>query len=61
MVSRNLMMQNSRRRILLCDSSKWNKTSTFYQGNVRDIEHIVSDRDLNKLFTNPTPEKYVLA
>lgn len=59
--ARNLMMQNSRRRILLCDSSKWNKTSTFYQGNVRDIEHIVSDRDLNKLFTNPTPEKYVLA
>ena len=58
---RNIMMQNARRRILLCDSSKWNRTSTFYQGNVRDIEYIVSDRDLNHLFTDPTPEKYILA
>ena len=57
---RNIMMQNSRRRILLCDSSKWNKTSTFLQGNVRDLDYIVSDRDLNQLFTNPTPEKYIL-
>ena len=58
---RNVMLQNARRRILLCDSSKWNKTSTFYQGNVKDIEYIVSDRDLNELFDDPTPEKYVLA
>ncbi len=58
---RNIMMQNARRRVLLCDSSKWNKTSTFYQGNVADIEYIVSDRNLNDLFHNPTPEKYILA
>ncbi|MBQ7346812.1 MAG: DeoR/GlpR transcriptional regulator [Clostridia bacterium] len=58
---RNVMMQNARRRVLLCDSSKWNRTSTFYQGNVRDIEYIVSDRDLNTLFTDPMPEKYILA
>ena len=58
---RNIMMQNARRRILLCDSSKWNKTSTFYQGNVSDIDYIVSDRDLSVLFTDPTPEKYILA
>ncbi len=59
--ARNLMMQNARRRIFLCDSSKWNRTSTFYQGNVRDIEYVVSDRDLNTFFTDPTPEKYILA
>lgn len=58
---RNQMMKNARRRILLCDSSKWNRTSTFFQGNVCDIEYVVSDRDLNELFTNPTPEKYILA
>ena len=58
---RKLMIQNARKRIFLCDSSKWNKTSTFYQGNVRDIEYIISDRDLNELFTDPTPEKYILA
>ena len=59
--ARNLMMQNARRRIFLCDSSKWNRTSTFYQGNVRDIEYVVSDRDLNTFFADPTPEKYILA
>jgi DeoR family glycerol-3-phosphate regulon repressor len=58
---RNVMIQNARRRVLLCDSSKWNRTSTFYQGNVRDIEYVVSDRDLNEFFTDPTPEKYILA
>ncbi len=58
---RNIMMQNARRRVLLCDSSKWNKTSTFAQGNVRDLDYIVSDRDLNLLFRDPTPEKYILA
>ena len=58
---RNVMMKNAKRRVLLCDSSKWNKTSTFYQGNVADIEYVVSDRDLCELFRNPTPEKYVLA
>lgn len=58
---RNQMMRNARRRILLCDSSKWNRTSTFFQGNVRDIEYVVSDRDLNELFTDPQPEKYILA
>ena len=58
--ARNIMIQNSTRRVLLCDSSKWNKTSTFLQGNVRDLDYIVSDRDLNTLFTDPTPEKYIL-
>lgn len=58
---RNIMMQNARRKVLLCDSSKWGRSSTFYQGNIRDIDFIISDRDLNKLFTEPTPEKYILA
>lgn len=59
--ARNVMIENAKRRILLCDSSKWNKSSTFYQGNVRDIDYVVSDADLNQLFENPSPEKYVLA
>ena len=58
---RNIMIRNASRSILLCDSSKWNKTSTFYQGNVSDIQYVISDRDLSQLFHNPTPEKYVLA
>ena len=58
---RNIMIRNSRRRILLCDSSKWNKTSTFFQGNIKDIDYIISDRDLNQLFTDKIPEKCILA
>lgn len=59
--ARNLMIRHSKRRILLCDSSKWNKVSPFLQGNVADLDYIVSDRDLNTLFDLPTPEKYILA
>lgn len=55
---RNVMMKNARRKILLCDSSKLGKTSTFYQGNTDDVDYIVSDGNLNIFFEHPTPEKY---
>ena len=58
---RNIMMQNARRKVLICDSSKWNKASTFYQCSAKDVDYIVSDRDLCELFDSPTPEKYILA
>lgn len=58
---RNVMLRNSRRRILLIDSSKLGRPSTFYQGNLRDLDFIVSDRELDGFFTDPTPEKYLLA
>ena len=58
---RNEMLKNARRKILLCDSSKLGRTSTFYQGDIRDIDHIISDRDLNGFFNEAFPEKYILA
>ena len=58
---RNLMLQNAKRSILLCDSSKWGKPSTFYQGNVKDISYMVTDRDPNAFFEDPLPEKYILS
>ena len=58
---RNVMLANSTRHILLCDSTKLGKPSTFYQGAVSDLTHIVSDGDLVSFFTDPTPEKYVMA
>ena len=58
---RRIMMQNASRRILLCDSSKLNRKSTFYQGNISEIDYIVSDYDLNTFFTDPTPDKYIQA
>ncbi len=58
---RNLMLANSARHILLCDSTKLGKTSTFYQGSVEDLTQIVSDAELTAFFLDPTPEKYVYA
>lgn len=58
---RNIMLKNARRRILLIDSSKLGKPSTFYQGNLRDLDFVVSDSDLNTFFTEPEPEKLILA
>ena len=58
---RNEMLKNAKKKILLCDSSKLGKTSTFYQGNLADIDYIVSDRDLNDFFREPAPEKYITA
>ncbi len=57
---RNIMLRNARRKILLIDSSKLGRPSTFYQGNVKDLDYVVSDRDLYGFFTDPMPEKYVL-
>ncbi len=59
--TRSIMLANSKKSILLCDSSKLGRSSTFYQGNIADVDMIVSDRDLNGFFSEPTPEKYVLA
>lgn len=58
---RNLMLANSRKKILLCDSSKLGEGSTFYQGNLSDIDHIVCDRSLEDFFDEPQPQKYILA
>ena len=58
---RKVMLQNARRKILLCDSSKRNKPSTFYQCSTKELDYIVCDKDLNDFFKDPTPEKYILA
>ena len=58
---RNLMLSNARKKILLCDSSKLGQSSTFYQGNLDDIDYIVCDRPLEGFFEDPKPEKYILA
>ena len=58
---RNEMLRNAKKKILLCDSSKLGKTSTFYQGSLADIDYIISDRDLKGFFRTPAPEKCILA
>lgn len=59
--TRALMMKNATRRVLLCDSSKLGKTSSFLQGELSDLDYVVSDYDLNRFFETPMPQKYILA
>ena len=58
---RNIMIKNARRKVLLLDSSKWNRPSIFYQCCADDVDFIVSDRNPCELFEKPTPEKYIIA
>lgn len=58
---RNIMLANAQRKILLCDSSKWGRPSTFYQGEMSMIDLFVTDRDPSAFFEDPTPEKYIIA
>ena len=58
---RNVMLANARKKILLCDSSKLDVDSVYYQGNLSDIDYIVCDHPLDKFFDDPKPEKYILA
>ena len=59
--TRRLMIQNAARRVLLCDSSKLGRISTFLQGTASELNYIVSDCDLNSFFDTPTPQKYIRA
>ncbi len=56
---RNVMLANAERRVLLCDDSKLGRTSPFYQGDVANLDYIISNSDLSLFFKNPTPEKYL--
>ena len=58
---RNIMLKNAKRKILLCDSSKWGRSSIFYQGSMKDIDYLVTDKDPTAFFEEPIPEKYVIA
>ena len=58
---RNAMLANARRKILLCDSTKLGQNSTFYQGNLSDIDYIICDKPLDGFFDEPAPEKFILA
>ena len=43
---RKVMFAQARRRVLLCDSSKFGKTCIYNMGNVADIDGIITEGDL---------------
>lgn len=47
------MMQNSDKKVCLCDNTKTGKGGAFKICNVSDIDYIVCDRDISGAFTHP--------
>lgn len=49
---RQIMMEKSREKYLLCDSSKFNKTFFYEMGNVKQLNGVISDQPLPKNIKN---------
>ena len=48
---RKVMFEHSEKKVLLCDSSKIGKTYFYNMGNVSDIDEVISDVDVSKIFS----------
>ena len=56
---RNKMMQNSAKSVFLCDSTKLNRHSSYFQCFATDVDMILSDSDLSEYFLS-RPENTML-
>lgn len=50
---RKVMFEHSKRKVLLCDSSKFGKTFFYNMGHLRDVDEIISEKPLPKYVTEP--------
>ena len=48
---RKHMMKQAKKRVLLCDGAKLNRSSHFRLCNISEVDYIVSERDLSEYFT----------
>ncbi len=53
---RRRMLENAGKRVFLADSSKFNSHSMFYLDNLRNMDYVISDVELDKAFTDRFPE-----
>lgn len=56
---RNKMIENSAKSVFLCDSTKLDKHSTYYQCDINNIDYIISDADLSGYFEKK-PENTII-
>ena len=49
------MLKSSACRVLLCDSTKVGKTSTFLEGTLADVDIVISDKDISKTYKKKFP------
>lgn len=58
--TRHVMLKNASKKIFLCDSSKLNSISPYYQCDLSDIDYLISDTPAVKSFTKQFPKLKVL-
>ncbi len=57
---RNIMLQNSDKKIFLCDSSKFSSIATYYQCSLNKIDYLVSDKAAPPSVTDGFPSLVTL-
>lgn len=58
--TRRAMLENAECKVFLCDSSKLNSISTYYQCDLSDIEYLISDTSDVKKYAKQYPELTIL-
>ena len=53
---RNAMIKNSAQSVFLCDGTKLNRHSTYFQCSLSDVDYVISEAELGGYF-DFTPEK----
>ncbi|MBO5197300.1 MAG: DeoR/GlpR transcriptional regulator [Lachnospiraceae bacterium] len=48
---RNTMLANAGKKVLLCDSEKFGRTSGYRQCSVRDIDYLITERERQEVYT----------
>ena len=57
---RNVMLENAEKRLFLCDSSKLNTKSTYYQCSLADVDYMVCDSKEAKQYQRDYPNLKIL-
>jgi len=58
-VVRKAMIQNATKRVFLCDSTKFGKTSPFKLCSLKDVDYIVSNNELPNAIKEKFGEKFI--
>lgn len=53
------MIKNSTKKVLLCDSSKFNVPSPYKLCELKDVDYLICDKDVSKDFTNVSLPKII--
>ena len=57
---RNVMLENAEKKLFLCDSSKLNTKSTYYQCSLADVDYMVCDSKEAKQYQRDYPNLKIL-